>query len=50
MLGLARFGPVPCIVLGQDRRGQTVERPLGPGALRVARRACGWPWSCGCRC
>ena len=38
MLGLARFGPVPCIVLGQDRRGQTVERPLGPGALRVARR------------
>jgi acetyl-CoA carboxylase carboxyl transferase subunit beta len=38
VLGLARFGPVPCVVLGQDRRGQTLERPLGPGALRVARR------------
>ena len=38
MLALARFGPVPCIVLGHDRRGQTAERPLGPGALRVARR------------
>jgi acetyl-CoA carboxylase alpha subunit/acetyl-CoA carboxylase beta subunit len=38
VLGLARFGPVPCVFLGQDRRGQTLERPLGPGALRVARR------------
>jgi acetyl-CoA carboxylase carboxyl transferase subunit beta len=38
LLGLARFGPVPCVFLGQDRRGQTLERPLGPGALRVARR------------
>jgi acetyl-CoA carboxylase carboxyl transferase subunit beta len=38
VLGLARFGPVPCVFLGQDRRGQTLQRPLGPGALRVARR------------
>ena len=38
VLGLARFGPVPCVVLGQDWRGQSLERPLGPGALRVARR------------
>jgi acyl-CoA carboxylase subunit beta len=38
VLALARFGPVPCVVLGQDRRGQTLARPLGPGALRVARR------------
>ncbi|MGY4720440.1 carboxyl transferase domain-containing protein [Naumannella huperziae] len=38
MLALARFGGVPCVLLGQDRRGQTAEQPLGPGALREARR------------
>jgi len=38
LLALARFGGVPCVVLGQDRRGQTQETPLGPGALRAARR------------
>ncbi|HEV7656216.1 MAG TPA: carboxyl transferase domain-containing protein [Mycobacteriales bacterium] len=38
VLGLARFGPVPCVFLGQDRGEETLARPLGPGALRVARR------------
>ena len=38
LLALARFGEVPCVVLGQDRRGQTAERPMGPAALREARR------------
>jgi acetyl-CoA carboxylase carboxyl transferase subunit beta len=38
LLALARFGGAPCIVLGQDRRGQTVDAPMGPGALREARR------------
>jgi acetyl-CoA carboxylase carboxyl transferase subunit beta len=26
------------VFLGQDRRGQTADRPMGPGALREARR------------
>jgi acetyl-CoA carboxylase beta subunit len=38
MLVLARFGGAPCVLLGQDRRGQTRERPMGPAALREARR------------
>lgn len=38
LLALARFGGAPCVLLGQDRRGQTKERQLGPGALREARR------------
>ena len=38
LLALARFGGAPCVLLGQDRRGQTAERPMGPGALREARR------------
>jgi acetyl-CoA carboxylase carboxyl transferase subunit beta len=38
LLALARFGGEPCVLLGQDRRGQTPEAPLGPGALRQARR------------
>ena len=38
MIALARFGDAPCVVVGQDRRGQTTDRPLGPGALREARR------------
>ena len=38
MIALARFGGAPCVFLGQDRRGQTEDRPMGPGALREARR------------
>ncbi|MGN6253266.1 MAG: carboxyl transferase domain-containing protein [Marmoricola sp.] len=38
LLALARFGDAPCVVLGQDRRGQTEGGPMGPGALREARR------------
>ncbi|GGO74299.1 carboxyl transferase domain-containing protein [Nocardioides deserti] len=37
-IGLVRFGEAPCVFLGQDRRGQTAEQPMGPGALREARR------------
>lgn len=38
-LCLARFGGVPCVVVGQDRRAQRSHAPLGPGGLRAARRA-----------
>ena len=38
LIALARFGGSPCVLLGQDRRGQTEAHPLGPGALREARR------------
>jgi acetyl-CoA carboxylase carboxyl transferase subunit beta len=38
LMALARFGGAPCVVLGQDRRGQTLEDPLSPSGLRVARR------------
>ncbi|GAB3356988.1 carboxyl transferase domain-containing protein [Modestobacter lapidis] len=38
LLALARFGGAPCVVLGQDRTGQSLSAPLGPGALREARR------------
>jgi acyl-CoA carboxylase subunit beta len=38
LLALAQFGDAPCVLLGQDRHGQTAEAPLGPGALRQARR------------
>ena len=38
LIALARFGGSPCVFLGQDRRGQTEAGPLGPGALREARR------------
>ena len=38
LIALARFGDFPCIVLGQDRRHQTVAHPLGPAGLRQARR------------
>jgi acyl-CoA carboxylase subunit beta len=37
LLALARFGGAPCVVLGQDRRGQSLSAPLGPAALREAR-------------
>ncbi|QXJ26977.1 acetyl-CoA carboxyl transferase [Actinomadura graeca] len=38
LLALARFGGAPCVVLGQDRQRQDRHGPLGPAALRVARR------------
>ncbi len=38
LLALVRFGDAPCVLLGQDRRGQSVTSPMGPGALREARR------------
>jgi acyl-CoA carboxylase subunit beta len=38
LLALVKFGAAPCVLLGQDRRGQTARTPLGPGALREARR------------
>ncbi|MBP2705696.1 acetyl-CoA carboxylase carboxyltransferase subunit alpha/beta [Microbispora sp. RL4-1S] len=38
LLALARFGAAPAVVLGQDRRRQREEGPLGPAGLRVARR------------
>lgn len=30
LIALARFGQAPCVFLGQDRRQQTADRPLGP--------------------
>jgi len=38
LIALARFGGAPCVVLGQDRRHQSLEQPLGPAGLREARR------------
>ena len=38
LLALTRFGDMPCVLLGQDRHSQTPQAPLGPGALRQARR------------
>jgi acetyl-CoA carboxylase carboxyl transferase subunit beta len=38
LIALARFGDAPCVFLGQDRRGQTSAHPMGPEALREARR------------
>ncbi|OZD13409.1 acetyl-CoA carboxyl transferase [Rhodococcus sp. 06-156-3C] len=38
ILALVRFGDMPCVLLGQDRRTQTATTPLGPAALREARR------------
>ena len=38
MLALVRFGETPCVLLAQDRRGQSELHPLGPAALREARR------------
>jgi acetyl-CoA carboxylase carboxyl transferase subunit beta len=36
---LARIDGEPCLVVGQDRSRQGPATPLGPGALRTARRA-----------
>jgi acyl-CoA carboxylase subunit beta len=41
LIALARFGGAPCVLLGQDRGGQTPEQPLGPAAMREARRGMG---------
>ncbi len=38
LLALARFGDHGAVVLGLDRHAQRLEAPLGPGALRQARR------------
>ncbi|MFG1706822.1 carboxyl transferase domain-containing protein [Nonomuraea sp. M3C6] len=38
LLALATFGTAPAVVLGQDRRLQRANSPLGPAGLRVARR------------
>ncbi|QBI54451.1 carboxyl transferase domain-containing protein [Streptomonospora litoralis] len=38
LLALARFGGAPCVLLGQDRSRQSTDHPLGPAALREARR------------
>lgn len=38
-LWLARFRGIPCVIVGQDRRAQRALAPLGPAALRAARRA-----------
>lgn len=38
ILALVRFGDMPCVLLGQDRSGQSAQIPLGPAALRAARR------------
>lgn len=35
---LADVGGTPCVVIGQDRHGQREHGPLGPAALRRARR------------
>lgn len=37
VMALAHLGDAPCMVIGQDRRGQRIT-PLGPAGLREARR------------
>lgn len=38
LLALARFGAIPCVVVGQDRYAQRSGTPWGPAALRQAQR------------
>jgi acetyl-CoA carboxylase carboxyl transferase subunit beta len=38
LLALCRFGDTSCVLLGQDRHGLAPDAPIGPGALRQARR------------
>lgn len=38
ILALARIGGVSCVIMGQDRVSQRTGKPLGPAALREARR------------
>jgi acetyl-CoA carboxylase carboxyl transferase subunit beta len=39
LIVLTRLDGQPCVVIGQDRTRQTAEAPMGPAALREARRA-----------
>jgi acetyl-CoA carboxylase carboxyl transferase subunit beta len=41
LIVLTRLDGQPCVVVGQDRTRQTPATPMGPGALREARRAMG---------
>ena len=38
LVALARIDGVACVVIGQDRTTQTPDSPMGPAALREARR------------
>ncbi len=38
LLALASFGGTSCVLIAQDRARQSADHPLGPGALRLARR------------
>ncbi|MCK2212355.1 acetyl-CoA carboxylase carboxyltransferase subunit alpha/beta [Actinomadura sp. ATCC 31491] len=38
LLALTSFSGTSCVLVGQDRRTQSQQRPLGPAALRGARR------------
>lgn len=38
VVGLARIAGLTCVVIGQDRAAQLAGQPLGPAALRQARR------------
>jgi acetyl-CoA carboxylase carboxyl transferase subunit beta len=39
IVALTRLDGQPCVLVGQDRTRQTATTPMGPGALREARRA-----------
>ncbi|WP_312855937.1 carboxyl transferase domain-containing protein [Nocardioides stalactiti] len=39
IVALTRLDGVPCVLVGQDHSRQTAETPMGPAALREARRA-----------
>ena len=39
LIALTRLDGRPCVLVGQDRTRQTPSTPMGPGALREARRA-----------
>ena len=39
LLALTRLDGQPCVVVGQDASRQSAQTPLGPAALRAARRA-----------
>lgn len=38
IVALARLDGVPCVVVGQDKKTQSPQTPMGPAALREARR------------
>lgn len=39
LIALTRLDGRPCVLVGQDRTRQSADTPMGPGALREARRA-----------